>query len=131
MDFSQAENLTIVINNKHRLHVPIQSLIKPERILVNSKEQNNCVLMVYYRSDTNDKTVILGNSFFENYYVTWDFDQMKIGFNGYAETLPDPPTPPPKPPSGNSGFPVWATILLILIGLATIGAISYFLYRRR
>jgi len=44
--------------------------------------------MIYSRYDhQNDSLVILGDIFFENYYVIWDFDERKIGFNGYFEEV--------------------------------------------
>ena len=76
--------------------------------------------------------MILGNSFFENYYVIWDFDAMSLGFNGYFEVLkPDPPLPPTPPtPPNNKKFPGWAIALLVIVGLVALGVISWLLYKR-
>ncbi len=92
LDLGSHYNFSITLNNQTKMHVPVKSFTKSERLLVNrTEEQNNCIIMIYYREDQKDAGVILGNSFFENYYVMWDFDIMKIGFNGYFETVkPDP-----------------------------------------
>ena len=82
--------------------------------------------MIYYRNDSIDETVILGNSFFENYYVIWDFDKMKLGFNGYFEIYKPPIPPLPQ----KKGFPAWATVLIILVGIGAVSAISWYLYNR-
>lgn len=129
LDLGAHYNFSITLNNLTKLHVPVKSFAKSERLLVNhTDEQNNCIIMIYHRHDLKDQGVILGNSFFENYYVLWDFDSMTLGFNGYFETLkPDPI--PPTPPS-HKGFPGWATALLIIVGLASIGVIGWLLYKR-
>jgi hypothetical protein len=78
--------------------------------------------MLYHRVDLENHGIILGNSFFENYYVLWDFDSKSIGFNGYfgsAET-----------PKKKGGFPGWAIALLVIVGLASLGVIGWFLFQR-
>jgi hypothetical protein len=69
--------------------------------------------------------VILGNSFFENYYVIWDFDAMTLGFNGFTEQLP---TPDPPIPHHHSKFPAWAIALLVIVGLGALTVIGWLLY---
>ena len=53
--------------------------------------------MIYQRYDLEDHGIVLGNSFFENYYVLWDFDTRTLGFNGYFDIIqPKPPAPVPN-----------------------------------
>jgi hypothetical protein len=87
--------------------------------------------MIYTRNDhSNDTEVILGDIFFENYYVIWDFDQKKIGFNGYFGK--DSPKPEPKKPS-KKHLPTWATVLIILSVLGILGGAVYLFlkYKRK
>jgi hypothetical protein len=78
--------------------------------------------MIYSRNDHINETVfIMGDIFFENYYVIWDFEQSKIGFNGYFDiaNIPNPPTPE------QTRFPAWGIVLLILLGIALLLGLAY------
>jgi Eukaryotic aspartyl protease len=113
------------------MNIPPQDLLKPSRYLVNQTiEVNDCVLLMYTKNDReNDTVVIMGDIFFENYYVIWDFDTGKIGFNGYfALKQPEPHKPDPVQPE-KSSFPGWAVFLLILVGLGTVGGLVYLYIR--
>lgn len=89
LDFSQIHNFTLLLNSNRKIHVAPKYFLKNDRHLVNQTiEWNDCTFMIYSRNDhINDSVVILGDIFFENYYVIWDFDESKIGFNGYFETI--------------------------------------------
>ena len=79
--------------------------------------------MIYTRNDhLNDTEVILGDIFFENYYVIWDFDLKQIGFNGYFETV----SPKPKPPKpSKKRFPTWAKVMISIISIGLLGGLAF------
>lgn len=81
------------------MYITPKDFLKNNRRLVNQTiEWNDCTFMIYSRNDhSNDSVVILGDIFFENYYVIWDFDEGKIGFNGYFEIVEAPKPQPPIP----------------------------------
>lgn len=64
------------MGNNIKMYVPPKDFLKNDRYLVNQTiEWNDCVMMIYSRNDhMNDTEVILGDIFFENYYVIWNFD---------------------------------------------------------
>jgi hypothetical protein len=97
LDYSKIHNFTLLLNKNRKMHITPKDFLKNERRLVNQTiEWNDCKFMIYSRNDRMNETVfILGDIFFENYYVIWDFEQSKIGFNGYFEIfdIPNPPMP--------------------------------------
>jgi hypothetical protein len=129
LDYSQIQNFTLLLNKNRKMHITPNDFLKNDRRLVNQTiEVNDCNFMIYSRNDHINETVfIMGDIFFENYYVVWDFEQSKIGFNGFFEFVntPSPPFPMQK------NFPVWAIVLIIILGVGLLSGLTYIYIRYR
>ena len=76
-----------------------------------------------------DDVLILGTQFFYNYQgIQWNFDTKKVAFTPY-------------PPRGTSedndikktdkSFPTWAIIVLVIVGVAVLGGIGFWVYQKK
>ena len=64
----------------------------------------------------------IGEDLFDNYYVVLDYDNKKIGLAGFTTVVEKP----------SDSFPLWAIILIVVGGIALIGAaIGIFVCIRR
>jgi hypothetical protein len=73
-----------------------------------------------------DDVLLIGSQFFYNYQgIQWNFETLKIAFAPY-------------PPRGNSedndvtpsqgkGFPLWLIIVLVIVGVAVLGGLAYYI----
>ena len=114
-------NITIRFNDTKGYHIPPSSYLRSEKT---ASGGSRCYNMMIYTSSA--KTIVLGDIFLENYYTIFDFENERIGFNGWVEE--DLPIEPPRP-KRNSG-----TIVAIVVGTAgtvIVAAIAVVLIKRR
>lgn len=100
-------------------------LISPDSYLEDSvdKSVNYCNILIQRNNIVNyTNEYVLGTIFMFNYYLVYDFDNQRIGFNGPTVNFSDDRSPP--------GFPLWA-IIAIIVGIAIIAGAVFFFIRMR
>lgn len=67
------------------------------------------------------KQYIIGSSFMQSHYIVFDMDEMRVGING--ETLKVENLEKKDDGSKLGGIPIWALIMLLVIGMGALLAI--------
>ena len=112
---SNYTNITIRFNDSFGYHIPPKSYLKTE---VTGDGSARCYNMIIYSSVA--KSIVLGDVFLENYYTLFDFENERIGFNGWAEG--QLPPEPPRPPR-NATTIIIVVVVCILIVVAAAAAV--------
>ena len=113
-------NITIRFNDTKGYHIPPSSYLRTEKTVSGG---TRCYNMLIYTSVT--KTIVLGDIFLENYYTMFDFENERIGFNGWVEdSLPiEPPRPKRK-------VPITIIIAVILAAVIISAGVVFYCKRR-
>lgn len=113
---SNYDNITIRFTDSFGYHIPPSSYLKTEETLNGGFR---CYNMIIYTSVT--KSIVLGDIFLENYYTLFDYENEKIGFNGWAEG--QLPIEPPRPPRNATTIIVVVVVSIVVIVLAAAAVV--------
>ena len=66
--------------------------------------------------------IYIGEDLFMNYYVVMDYDNQRVGMAGYVTDIE----------KDKSMFPLWAIILLAVVGVIVVGGgLAFYCIRKR
>ena len=118
---SKFSNITIRFNDTIGYHIPPSSYLRSEKT---ASGGSRCYNMMIYTSST--KYIVLGDIFLENYYTLFDFENERIGFNGWVEE-----SLPIEPPRPNNLKTLIITIVSSLAAVVIIAAIVIVMMKKR
>ena len=111
--FANSEATGTTGNPNINLKIPKESYLK--------QAKGDCQVMV----SKGDSTIVLGEAFLRNYYTIFDGANSRIGFS-LSNTNQFPADQP-----SSMALPIWAIIVIVLVGLGVVGGIVVFVIRKR
>ncbi|EAS03152.4 eukaryotic aspartyl protease (macronuclear) [Tetrahymena thermophila SB210] len=109
------------INNNQVIYT-----LEPEFYSLYDSTQNQCAFIVSEEKDL----IILGDVFIMKYLPTFQYSPYL--FISLAQSITQPNSIPflPSPPPNNTSFPLWAKIVIPVVGCIIIAAVIFYFYSR-
>lgn len=122
-------NMTIRFTDSNAFMIPPSSYLKDDTT-------PNGIPMCYHMvvgSSLYGSTVILGDTFMENYLVVYDFENTTIGLNGHilGDQPVEPERPPYVPPQPKDKTTIVLVIVIIVVAALAVAAAVFIIIRRR